>query len=112
MTKEALESRVDRLAQEVDFLSEKVTGIAQVCAAVADDMLRACFVLDEMSNAGLIPSPLPWGLGTKLVELQHALQAQANRDQTENGDPIEKRVDQLRIEVAKLRKELARNNYG
>lgn len=101
-----------RLSNRIDSLEEKLSGIAQVCAAVADDMLRACFVLEEMSNAGLLPNPLPWTLGTHLVELQHALQAKQNQETTENGEPIDQRIERLREEITNLRRELARNNHG
>jgi hypothetical protein len=107
-----MEYDMKRISDRVDILDEKVLGIAQVCAAVADDMLRACFVLEEMSNAGLLPNPLPWNLGTRLVELQHALQAQSSQEKTENGEPIEQRVQRLKEEVTQLRRELARNNHG
>ena len=107
-----IESDLKSLSDRVDYLDDKIVGIAQVCAAVADDMLRACFVMEEMSNAGLLPNPLPWNLGTRLVELQHALQAQSNRETTENGEPIEQRIQRLKDEVSQLRRELARNNHG
>lgn len=100
------------LSDRLDSMESQIAGIAQVCAAVADDMLRACFVLEEMSSAGLLPHPLPWTLGTHLVELQHALQAQQNRETTENGEPIDQRIERLQAEITKLRRELARNNHG
>lgn len=105
-------SNPKNLTDRLDSLENQISGIAQVCAAVADDMLRACFVLEELSSAGLLPSPLPWNLGTHLVELQHALQAQQNRETTENGEPIDQRIERLKAEITKLRRELARNNHG
>jgi len=112
MSESRPESDLRRLANRLDSVEEKLSGIAQVCAAVADDMLRTCFVLEEMSNAGLLPNPLPWNLGTRLVELQHALQAKQNQETTEYGEPIDRRIERLKEEVTHLRRELARNNHG
>lgn len=96
--------------ERIKNLEEQVRNISQAVAAVADDMLRACFMFEELSKAGLIPSPLPWELCTLMVELQHALRA---KREGETGDqPIDLIIQELQERIVTLRASLAKEGHG
>lgn len=94
----------DDVRERLTDLEQKVSGVVEVCAAVADDTLRMCFVLDELQRAGQLP-PLPWEVATMLVELHHAVQAQNNGMKTAGEEPIEQRIAAIKAEVKRLRDE-------
>lgn len=85
-------------------IENKVSNLVEVCAAVADDTLRMCFVLDELKRAGQL-APLPWEVATLLVELHHAIEAQKRGATPEGGEDLSKRVEAIKSEVKKLREE-------
>jgi len=88
-------------------LSEAERGIRSlvgVCSAVADDTLRVCFILDELSRAKVLPI-LPWGVATNLVELHHATQALKQGSVDSVGEDITKRIKNLQDTVTALRED-------
>lgn len=85
-------------------LERRVTALTEVCAAVADDTLRVCFVFDEMARVGLLPA-LPWDVATGLVELHHAMQAAKEGLTDGAGVLASQRVDELKADVSRLRDE-------
>lgn len=98
--------RLDALEREnrISELERKVTTLTEVCAAVADDTLRVCFVFDEMARVGLLPA-LPWDVATALVELHHAMQAAKEGLTDGSGVLASQRVEELKADVARLRDE-------
>ena len=101
---DAMSSRVEGLVEKMDRVTSQVGTLAQTLAAVADDTLRACIVLEEMAVARLIPSP-PWALATLLVELHHASLALTQGDAPEDGTSIEDRIKHLTERVTRMREE-------
>lgn len=91
-------------SERLNELERKVAGLTEVCAAVADETLRVCFVFDEMARVGLLPT-LPWNVATALVELHHAMQAAKEGLTDGTGVLASQRVDELKAEVARLRDE-------
>lgn len=88
----------------IEALERKVDGLTEVCAAVADDTLRVCFVFDEMARVGLLPT-LPWEVATALVELHHAMQAEKASMVDGSGVLAAQRVEELKVQVTRLREE-------
>lgn len=80
----------------------QVQKLLEVCAAVADDTLRVCFVLDELTRAGQLPN-LPWETATMLVELHHALQAAKDNLTETDGSTATQKVEAIKAEVLRLR---------
>lgn len=74
------------MTTRLDALERDLKSMAEVVAAVADDTLRVCILLQELSQAGVFP-PLPWTLATHAVELHHALLAQSRGEVPGNGGP-------------------------
>ncbi len=99
-----MSQRIVGLENRVKAVEEKVEKLVEVCSAVADDTLRVCFVLDELTRAGQLPN-LPWNVATMLVELHHAMQAQKNGMTDEGGESVAQRVEDLKAEVLRLRSE-------
>lgn len=89
-----LEDRVKKLESDLKV-------VASVTAAVVDDNLRACLVLQELSKGGYLPD-LPWDLATRLVDLHYAKQVQAHGGVKE-GTPIEVKIAELEVQVQSLR---------
>jgi len=104
------ESEVTQLERRVDVLDERLHNMAKVVAAVADDMLRACFMMEELSRAGLMPHPLPWELCSVMVELQHAMNAKENGEQSDR--PLDIIIHELQERVVGLRGSLAKEGHG
>lgn len=98
--------RLDELERinRLNDLERKVASLQEVCAAVADDTLRVCFVFDEMARVGLLPA-LPWDVATGLVELHHAMQAAKEGLTDGAGVLASQRVEELKADVARLRDE-------
>ena len=88
----------DRLAEA----ERKIQNLVEVCAAVADDTLRMCFILDELHRVAKMP-PMPWDLATTLVELHHAMSAAKDDLKDEDGVTAAQRVEELKGEVTRLR---------
>lgn len=101
---DALSTRMNGLAEKLDGLSSQMGTLAQTVAAVADDTLRACIVLEEMGSARKVPTP-PWALATLLVELHHANLARTQGDVPDDGTSIEDRIKHLTERVAQMREE-------
>lgn len=103
-----LETRIDNLESRVEDrlsdLERKVDGLLEVCAAVADDTLRVCFVLDELSQEGKLPT-LPWDVATALVELHHATQAAKSSLVDGSGVLSSQRVEELKAHLTALREQ-------
>lgn len=98
----AVEANVGGLESRLTEVERRVQNLVEVCSAVADDTLRMCFVLDELTRAGRLPM-LPWEVATMLVELHHAMQA-AKEDLTEkDGETAAQKVEALKAEVMRLR---------
>lgn len=83
------------LEQRLEKIEEDLKVLATVVSATADDSLRVCLVLHELSQAGYLPD-LPWDLGSKLVELHHI--------QSGSRKSSAKSIEDLRQEVESLRK--------
>lgn len=92
------------LEEKYRILEENLRVMAQVSAATTDDLLRVCFVLQELEQAGYLPT-LPWELGAALVDLQHAQQHQANKEPLKNGLPTEVVIKELQTRVRILREQ-------
>jgi hypothetical protein len=92
----------DDIETRLAEVERKVQSLVEVCAAVADDTLRMCFVLDEMSRIGKLP-PVPWDVATMMVELHHAQQAAKEGLETDEGVSAAQQVERLQAEVVKLR---------
>lgn len=93
---------MDTVEARLTEVERKVESLVEVCAAVADDTLRMCLALDELHRVGKLPA-VPWDVATAQVELHHAIQA-AKQDLTDaQGVAASKRVEELRLEVARLR---------
>lgn len=88
----------DRLTE----VERRVQNLVEVCAAVADDTLRMCFVLDELALAGHLPT-LPWETATMLVELHHAMLAAKEKLTEKDGETAAKKVEAIKAEVLRLR---------
>lgn len=101
---EAMFDLMNGLSEKVDGLTRDVGVMAATVAAVADDTLRACIVLEEMGSARKSPTP-PWALATLLVELHHANLALTQGDVPDDGTPIEDRIKHLTERVAQMREE-------
>ena len=82
-------------------MNQQLQDVMEVCAAVADDTLRMCLVLNEMARVGLLPI-LPWDVATAQVELHHA--QQAAKEGLSDGDAVlaSQRVEDLKAEVTRL----------
>jgi archaellum component FlaC len=102
----------DDLKDELKHLEQRIDSIAQVMSAVADDMLRACFMFEELSRAGLIPNPLPWELCTLMVELQHAMRARNDGFTEQNDQPLDLIIHELQEKIVKLRSSLAKEGHA
>lgn len=96
----------EEISERLVEIERKVTGLVEVCAAVADDILRVCFVLDEGRRAGSLP-PLPWDIATALVEMHHAMRAANEGMKDEEGTPATVRVEELRKQIRELRETYA-----
>lgn len=83
-------------------LEQRVQNLVEVCAAVADDTLRVCFVMDELTRAGQLPN-LPWETATMLVELHHAMQAAKDGLTEGGGESAAQKVEAIKSEVLRLR---------
>lgn len=83
-------------------VERRVQNLVEVCAAVADDTLRMCFVLDELARANLLPS-LPWEVATMLVELHHAMLATKEELTEKDGETASQKVEAIKAEVRRLR---------
>ena len=93
------------ILSKLDEHERKIHNIAETVAAVADDTLRVCILLEELSNAGKIPS-LPWPLATMLVEVHHAKNAKDRGDVLEGNVPLDEHIRGLLERVSRLREEL------
>jgi hypothetical protein len=105
-----MSTKVDQLEKRVAELEERLGHMAKVVSAVADDMLRACFMMEELSRAGLMPNPLPWELCSVMVELQHAMHAKQHGEQSDR--PIEIIVHELQERIVAMRASLAKEGHG
>lgn len=83
-------------------LERRTQSLVEVCAAVADDTLRMCFILDELHRVGKMP-PMPWDVATALVELHHAISAAKDDLKDEDGVTAAQRVEELKGDVTRLR---------
>ncbi len=101
---DALETSVAGLESRLTEVERRVQNLVEVCSAVADDTLRVCFVLDELTRAGQLPN-LPWNVATMLVELHHAMQAQKDGMTDGGGGSVAQRVEDIKAEVLRLRSE-------
>jgi hypothetical protein len=101
----------DEIQERLSEVERKANGLVDVCAAVADDTLRMCFVLDELHRAGFLPE-LPWNVATVLVELHHAMRAANEGLEDEEGIPASQRVEELRKEILELRRAYAATVKG
>lgn len=95
-------TKMSPIEERIERLERDVKTIAEVVAAMADDTLRVCFVVQEMADAGYLPEP-PWELSTAMVELQHARRAQQAGEIPRDGTPIELRITTLEAQVRDLR---------
>lgn len=91
---------VDRLGE----VERKVDALVKVYAAIADDTLRVCFVIDEIYRVGR-GEPLPWDIAAAQVELHHAQRAAAEGKQDEGGIPAVQRVADMKKEIERLRED-------
>lgn len=97
---------IDRISD----LEERIQGLHAVVAAVADDTLRVCVLLQELSNSGVLPV-LPWRLATTIVELHHAqLASEQGEVPGTKGVKIQDRLEDLKSQIATLRKEWENRN--
>lgn len=101
----------DEILERLSEVEKKTDGLVEVCAAVADDTLRMCFVLDELHRAGVLPE-LPWNVATILVELHHAMLAAKEGREDEAGIPASQRVEELRKKILELRRAYAATVKG
>jgi hypothetical protein len=101
----------DEILERLSEAERKTDNLVDVCAAVADDTLRMCFVLDELHRAGAIPE-LPWKTATVLVELHHAMLAANDGMEDGAGTPASQRVEELRKEILELRRAYAASVKG
>lgn len=90
------------LEDRLDEVERQIGALVGVCSAVADDTLRMCFVLDEMSHAGHLPM-VPWDVATMLVELHHAQSAAKNGLKDADGVSAEQRMAEIRATIVRLR---------
>lgn len=96
---EDVASRLDDFEQEVDSklsgLDEQLQELKNVIAASADDTLRVCLLLEELVTVGAIP-PIPWALGTEMVELHHAEYAKKAGEVAGSGESLDERIARLK----------------
>lgn len=85
-----------------DEIERRIENLVEVCAAVADDTLRVCFVMDELTRAGQLPM-LPWEVATMLVELHHAMLAAKENLTESGGESAAQKVEAIKAEVIRLR---------
>lgn len=100
---EDLASRLDEFEQDVDLkltdLDRQIQEIRCAVAASADDTLRVCLLLEELATVGAIP-PVPWALGTEMVELHHAEYAKRQGEVAGSGEDLEKRIAHFKAMIA------------
>jgi len=99
---DAVETGVGGLESRLTEVERRVQNLVEVCSAVADDTLRMCFVLDELTRVGRLPT-LPWDVATMLVELHHAMQAAKDELTEKDGETAAQKVEALKAEVTRLR---------
>lgn len=91
-------------------LEGRVKDLHKVVAATADDTLRVCILLQELSNSGVLPV-LPWRLATAIVDLHHAQLAFESGEIPETeGVKIQDRLEDLKSQVTALRREWENRN--
>ncbi len=95
------------IEERLDELERNVHSVAEVVAGTADDTLRVCIAMEELSNAGAIPE-IPWDLATAMVELHHARFAKDNGGESTTDVPLEAQIEQIEARITELRTELVK----
>jgi hypothetical protein len=95
--------------ERLSELERQHRSFARVLSAVADDTLRVCVLVEELSTSGHLP-PLPWRLATAIVDLHHALLAKKNQEtMQDSGVTLEGHISALQENIRNLREELGRS---
>ena len=97
--------------ERLDEIDRKIGSLVEVSSAIADDTLRVCFVLDELTRVEKLP-PLPWDVATALVELHHATHAAKNGMEDGGGGDLKARVESLKKDVLRLREDYRNSLEG